>query len=117
MLAKPLLNRILYDDAVTRGLADPEARILVEWLAERADEMPVTADSAETLPEGLQRLCRRCRAIARFVYLWCHRRERGAAGQLAVAEHFTWPLPEARIDPCELMQSILYWEDASEKRP
>ena len=113
MLAKPLLNRILYDEAVTRGSGGPRARILVEWLAERADE--VSADGATALPEILQRLCRRCRAIARFVYLWCHRRERGAAGQLAVAERFSWPLPEARVDPCELMQSILEWEEAAEK--
>ena len=42
----------------------------------------------------LRRLCRRARAIGRFVYLWSLQRLRGAAGQLAVAERFYWPLPE-----------------------
>ncbi len=112
MLAKPLLSRILRDDAVTRGLADPEARVLVEWLVERVEAL---ADAGANVAEALDRLCVRARSIGRFVHLWCHCRERGAAGQLAAAERFTWPLPDARIDPCELMQSILDWEDAAEK--
>lgn len=107
MLVGPLLNRILYDDAVTRGLADPEARILVEWLVERVEDLPNTEPIAA---KTFDNMCRRCRAISRFVHLWCHRRERGAAGQLAAAERFSWPLPDARIDPCELMQTILDWE-------
>ena len=48
------------------------------------------------------------------------RRGAGAAGQLAAAERFAWPLPEARVDPCELMQAIVSWEAdqrAGEVRP
>ena len=36
---------------------------------------------------------------------------RSAAGQLAVAERFTWPLPQADVDPCSLMERILRYED------
>lgn len=109
MLAKSLLSRILHDEAVTRGLADPEARVLVEWLVERAEDA-AAAGPENTVPARLQWLCRRGRALGRFVYLWCYRREPGAAGQLAVAERFAWPLPEARVDPCQLMLDILDWE-------
>ena len=35
MLAKPLINIILSNDALTRGLADPEARMLVEWVVDQ----------------------------------------------------------------------------------
>src|SRR5206468_447579 len=32
MLTKPFLKEVLDNDALTRGLGDPEARVLVEWL-------------------------------------------------------------------------------------
>ena len=56
-------------------------------------------------------LRRRGRSIGRFVALWCHAGERGAAGQFAAAERLNWPLPDGSVDPCELMQSILSWEE------
>jgi hypothetical protein len=110
LLARPLLSHILADDAVTRGLSDPEARILVEWLVERAEELAESASCEELAGREVQKLCRRARALGRFVALWCHQRERGAATQLAAVERFTWPLPATAVDPCELMQAILDWE-------
>ncbi len=109
MQAKPLLNHILADDALTRGLGDAEARVLVEWLVEEAEALADTDDPERATAE-VRRLCRRGRAIARFVGLWCLERSRGAAGQLAAAERFAWPLPGARVGPCELMQAIVSWE-------
>jgi hypothetical protein len=102
MRGKPVWSQIVEDEALTRGLADPEARMLVEWLVDRA----------ERLGEGpaVVRLRRRCRAVARFVRLWCHEGQRRSAIQLAGAERFDWPLPTGPADPCELMQEILGWE-------
>src|SRR4051812_20749084 len=99
----PLFRPILGDDALTRHLGDAEARILVEWLVERAERLARCPDAAARVAA----LCRRGRAISLFVGLWCHRREYGAAGQLASAERFRWPLPPADIDPCTLMERIL----------
>ena len=110
MQAKPLLCQILDNDAVTRGLGDPEARVLIEWLVDRAERLAVNAPSQDSAAAEVTRLCRRARAIGRFVDLWCLRRQRGAASQLAAAERFTWPLPSTAEDPCELMQFILAWE-------
>jgi hypothetical protein len=109
MLTKPLLSPILENDALTRGLGDPEARILVEWLVEQAESL---ADhSSETAAaEMIARLCHHGRAISRFVALWCHFHSSGAAIQLAATERFTWPLPLPGADPCELMQTIVLWE-------
>lgn len=111
MQARPLLSQFLDNDAVTRGLGDPEARVLVEWLVERAEHLAKDAPSPDSATVEMARLCRRARAIGRFVDLWCLRRQRGAAGQLAAAEQFTWPLPCTAEDPCELMQFILMWEN------
>jgi hypothetical protein len=116
MLAKRLLSHILNNEALTRGLGDPEARLLVEWLVEQAEDLarqPGQAGAAvdeAALVARVQRLCRRARAVGRFVALWCSRRGRAAAVQLAATERFYWPLPTTTTDPCELMQSILDWE-------
>jgi hypothetical protein len=109
MQANPLLNHILDDDALTRQLGDEEARVLVEWLVDQAERLADSHNNIEAERE-VRRLCRRGRAIGRFVNLWCLQRLRGAAGQLAVAERFCWPLPDCELDACELMQEILFWE-------
>ncbi len=109
MSLKPLLRPILDNESLTRGLGDAEARVLVEWLVERAEERHAEA-GLDAVPAEVARLCSRARAIARFVWLWCHRRAFGAACQLAATERFSWPLPTAPADPYELMSEILYWE-------
>ena len=115
MRANPLLGQILADEALTRNLGDAEARVLVEYLVDQAEHLAETIPLHEAVGE-VRRLCRRGRAISRFVTLWCLECSRGAAGQLAAAERFTWPLPAASIDPCELMQDIVSWE-ANQRPP
>jgi len=110
MVSKNLLRCILDDDRLTYGLHDPEARVLVEWLVARTENWADQGMTAESLPASVARLCRRARAIALFVRLWCHQSSPGAAGQLAATERFSWPLPPAGVDPCELMLTILAWE-------
>jgi hypothetical protein len=117
MQARPLLTHILEDEALTRGLGDPEARVLVEWLVERAESLAEQTDFEHWARAEVGRMCRRCRAVTRFIRLWCYEGLPGAAGQLAVAEGFTWPLPEAYVDPCELMQDILFWEGQQTPAP
>jgi hypothetical protein len=110
MLTKSLLNPILADEALTRGLGDAEARILVEWLVEQAETVAQTRSTEAEVDSRIRYLCRRGRAIGRFVTLWCHTHARGAAGQLAVAEGFAWPFPSPAADPCEIMNTILQHE-------
>ena len=105
MLGKPLLTQVLDDEALTRGLGDAEARVLVEWLVEQAEDLSANRRATEAQAE-MSRLCRRGRAIARFVSLWCLQRLRGAAIQLAGTERFSWQLPDDhRIDGC-LWESV-----------
>jgi len=112
ILLKHVLNPILADDALTRGLDDPEARLLVHWLVERS-ELAAETTSSEDLPNLIARLCRHGRAIARFVWLWSLCDDRAAAIQLAASERFTWPLPNTEADPYDLMRVILAWESAA----
>jgi hypothetical protein len=109
MVANPLLHHILSDELLTRGLGDAEARVLVEWLVEQAEEL-MEFESQEDARKGVEWLCRRGRALGHFVRLWCLEKARGAAGQFAAAERFAWPLPPAAVDPCELMETIVSWE-------
>ena len=114
MRVRRLLDFVLTNDALTRGLGDPEARILIEWLTDRVEHLALAGSNENVATAETRRLCRRGRAIARFICLWCYQRERGAAVQLAASERFTWPLPtDARIDPCELAHSILQSESSA----
>ena len=102
----PLLRQLLQCESLTRGLEDPEARVLVEWLAEKVDHLGTDSAAENEVPEFVEQLSHRARAIARFVSLWSQG-ECGSAVQLAAVERFTWPLPTAAVDPCELMKAIL----------
>jgi hypothetical protein len=110
MVTKPLLRPILNDEALTRGLGDPEARVLIEWLVTEAEILAETEPPGEQLASKIHRLCGRARSISRFVILWCYLEAWGAAGQLAATERFAWPMPSAAMDPCALMEDILTWE-------
>ena len=107
----PLLRGILRDDGLTRGLGDIEARMLVEWVADWTELLAEAARTEEDAWSCVRRLCRRARAIARFVQLWCEPGGQGAAAQLAAAERFAWPLPSEPIEPPDLMHHILTWEN------
>ncbi|MFO0965832.1 MAG: hypothetical protein U0793_09655 [Gemmataceae bacterium] len=110
MIARALLDPILSDDSLSRGLGDAEARMLVEWLVDRSERHAARRD-AGLLSQAIQRWRQRARALARFVHLWCYQNDHGAACQLAATERFPWPLPCCDIDPLDLMADILNWEE------
>ncbi|HEY8503986.1 MAG TPA: hypothetical protein VIL46_05350 [Gemmataceae bacterium] len=110
MSSRGLLGPILRDEAITRGLGDPEARLLIEWLVDWAELLAETMPTEEEARGQVERLCRRARAIAHFVRLWGDPRSRGAAVQLAAAERLGWPLPAGDVDPVELMRQIVSCE-------
>jgi hypothetical protein len=107
----PLIRGLVRDEALTRGLGDEEARMLVDWVVDWAELLAEAARTEADAQSLLARLGRRGRAIGRFVQLWSERRSWGAAAQLAAAERFTWPLPDRRIAAPDLMQHILTWEN------
>ncbi len=112
----PWIRSMVRDDSLTRGLGDVEARMLVDWLVAWAE---LLGDGARTDPDAqtlVGRLCRRGKAISRFVQLWVEPRTRGSAMQLAAVERFTWPLPERGVDSADLMHDILAWENAHQVR-
>ena len=109
MQSNSLFRDILNDDALTRGLGDAEARVLVEWLVEEAERLTATATPDKAARE-VKRLCLRGRAVARFVQLWCLDHAWGPALQLAATERFAWPMPDTALEACELMQEIVFWE-------
>jgi hypothetical protein len=107
----PLLRHVLRDEALTRGLGDIEARMLVEWVTDWTELLAEAARTEDDAWSCVHRLCRRGRAIGRFVQLWGEPASRGAASQLAAAERFGWPLPTSGVDAGDLMHHILTWEN------
>ena len=108
----PLIRGLVRDESLTRGLGDEEARMLVEWVVDWAELLAEAARSEADAETMVNRLFRRGRAIGRFVSLYAEPQSRGSAVQLAAVERFAWPLPTARdIDPADLMQYILSWEN------
>jgi hypothetical protein len=105
-----MIRHVLADDALTRGLGDEEARVLIEWLVDWLEGPNAPAGGDTSAWERLRHRLRRARAIARFVALWCHRRGFAGAAQLAASEGFDWPFPPADIEPVELMQQLVDWE-------
>lgn len=108
-----LLHRVLNDEALTRDLGDEEARLLMEWLAERTESIVERSTNPAEAESQVEALRRRGRAIRQFVHLWCYREDHGAATQLAGAERFRWPLPDLYADPWELMHTILEHESVA----
>src|SRR5204863_7921739 len=88
MQVRQLLGHVLDDDALTRGLGDEEARVLVEWLVDEAERLAAADPPDPRVEAQVVGLCRRALAIGRFAELWCHRGLTGPAGQLANAEAF-----------------------------
>ena len=102
---------IARDESLTRGLGDEEARLLVDWLVGWGEILGETTRTPVEAQRLADRLCRRGRAIGRFVQLWAEPHSRASAAQLAACERFTWPLPaEATTAPADLMEHILNWE-------
>jgi hypothetical protein len=110
MVSKNLFKPILDNEALTRGLGDPEARVLIEWLVAQAEQIAEEVDCSHAQAHLVAELCRRARSISRFVLLWGNPRSRGAAYQLAAVERFSCPLPVGNVDPCELMMDVLSYE-------
>ncbi|GBD35649.1 hypothetical protein HRbin36_00762 [bacterium HR36] len=105
-----LIERILDDESLTTGLEDPEARLLIEWLVEQAENLARGTASDSEVRQLLEQLCRWARAVRRFLLLWCYESDQGAAAQLAAAERFPWPLPPAsQTDAHSILRHILDW--------
>ena len=106
-----LARRVVMDDAITRNLGDAEARMLVDWATDWAELLDdALEDEGHAELEG-QRVCRKARAIGKFVALWSVGDSRGAALQLAACERFGWPMPSGNDDPADVMAGILAWEN------
>ena len=114
MQDRTFFRPILDDESLTRGLGDEEARMLIDWLVERAENLVASTLAQVQRTERLESLCRRSRAISRFVELWCYQNRFGAAIQLAGAESFAWNLPVGKEDAAELMVRILRAEERAD---
>jgi hypothetical protein len=115
MQSLPLVRHVLRDEALTRGLGDVEARMIVEWLVDRVENLAHEGVTEEQAWEQLRQWCRWTRSVTCFVRLWESPKTRANAVQLAAAERVRWPLPSGRMDTAEVMERILAWENRQEE--
>ncbi len=115
MQSTPLVRHILREESVTRGLGDVEARMIVDWLADRAERIADEAPTEAAAWAILRATCRKARAISCFIRLWFEPDSRGAAIQMAAAERAPWPFPSSDMDPGEAMGEILAWTDRNDR--
>jgi hypothetical protein len=111
----PLVRCILRDEALTRGLGDIEARMVVDWLTDRAEIIADETDDERDAWLELERWRRKAKIIVAFVKMWSKASQRGAALQLMSAERVQWPLPTGPMDLGNLMENILAWEDRQDE--
>jgi hypothetical protein len=111
MLADKCIHQVMSDERITYGLADPEARVLVEWLVTKAEAIPET-DLQEEDQQCAWQLCyRRAKVLRQFVALWCYRGRPEAAIQLAASEGMSEYLPIASMDePVDVMLAMMKQE-------
>ena len=103
---------ILDDEAVSRNLGDAEARLLFEWLVERAELAAAKADT-EVAAERAVAALSRSGALDRQVRLaLVQAADQGAGRAARLGRALDWPLPPADIDAWSLTGRILRFEDA-----
>jgi hypothetical protein len=105
-----LIRRVLSDEALTRGLGDIEARMIVDWLVGWAEYLMDLHPNMQVAEEQLDKWCMKARAIGRFIRLWEEDSTRPAAMQLAGVERFPWPLPDGSLPVADVLEQILAWE-------
>lgn len=110
--AESLVDRVLDAEALTAGLEDPEARLLIEWLVEQTEQIARQAASLEEARQQVEQLCHYGRTLRRFLILWCYEKNPGGAAQLAATEKFGWPLPPASEgNAFAILRHVLHWHD------
>jgi hypothetical protein len=98
MVADVCIDQVMHDDRLTHGLADPEARVLVEWLVNLAESIPTTG-LMESDQQVAWNICyRRAKVLRQFVSLWCYRGRPDAAIQLAASEGLSEYLPDSSVE-------------------
>jgi hypothetical protein len=99
------------DARLTQGLQDPEARLLVEWLVDRAEALPATGLHDSDQQTAWNICYRRAKVMRQFVSLWCYRGRPEAAIQLAASEGLAEFLPDSSIeDAPEVMLALMRQE-------
>jgi len=105
MLTSSQLRIILWNEKITVGLLDPDARTLVERLVIQADNLSELAHG-QPLADLLEGLVVRGRLIARIVALWVEGKHAGAS-QLAASGGLARFLPAPPTSSNDLIIAFL----------
>ncbi|MBL8822991.1 MAG: hypothetical protein JNJ77_10420 [Planctomycetia bacterium] len=111
MMTTECIQRVMHDERITYGLADPEARVLVEWLVNKAESIPESDLREEDMQCAWELCYRRAKVLRQVVSLWCYRGRPEAAIQLAASEGMSEFLPDASVEePVDIMLTLMKQE-------
>jgi hypothetical protein len=113
MLVDACIDQVMGDSRLTYGLEDPEARLLIEWLVDKAEHLPEMGLRETEQDVTWQLYYRRAKVLRKCVQLWCYRGRPEAAIQLAASEGLAEFLPNSSVEEgVEVMSSLMRGEVA-----
>jgi hypothetical protein len=111
MMTTECIQQVMHDERITYGLADPEARVLVEWLVNKAESIPESDLREEDMQCAWELCYRRAKVLRQIVSLWCYRGRPEAAIQLAASEGMSEFLPDGSVEePVDIMLTLMKQE-------
>lgn len=115
MNIKKHIERVLDDEGLTSGLADPEAKVLMDWLVHNLEAKLPRTKSDAAARELTKTEAARARRLAAIIDKICYNDDRAAAERLWNAAGRTQALntlPAA--DPVAVARQLIQWETASD---
>jgi hypothetical protein len=111
------IDQVMGDARLTYGLEDPEARLLVEWLVDKAEHLPESGLAETEQDKTWQLYYRRAKVLRKCVQLWCYRGRPEAAIQLAASEGLSEVLPNSAVEEgVEVMSALMRGEIKTGRR-
>lgn len=109
------VERILDDEALTDGIADEEAKLLLRWAVDQVERQVAPLEDPQEASERTQAVRKRCRALADVVESLCYDEDEETA-------HRRWSelgnhqelAPLRRRSPVVVVEQLLKWESVRE---
>ena len=111
MDAKPFVEHVLDDEGLSDGLADDEAKVLIDWLTAEIERQIPRQPSTEAAWAVTRALAARARRIARVTERLYYQSDAAEAARLWSAGGSTHSLTElSNKDPVKSIAQLIQWE-------
>jgi hypothetical protein len=114
MDAKPFLEHLSDDEAISGGIADAEAKLLLNWLRTSVKKAVSGLKDEKAAWDAVAMLKERARSISKVVSALCYDDEPAEAQKHWTLLGYKQPLSAApATDAVAAVKQLVAWEDAS----